>query len=184
MALIQCPECGVEVSDKAPVCPRCGYPIAAEAAPPPEEAGGRAGLGASGLQDELRRRAQAQEAAAGEQQARRARTLRLLRFLESRGNPGTINCHDPIHDTKTRWGRTKEAYIQGWVLDSKPWGDSSRARIMTVLMTDGMLRTVNKYEDGFYVVNWQAPIERAALPDDKIADLLMRLGITDIPAGL
>ncbi len=26
--LIKCPECGREVSDKAPVCPNCGYPIA------------------------------------------------------------------------------------------------------------------------------------------------------------
>ncbi len=29
MALIACPECGNEVSDKAPVCLRCGMPIAA-----------------------------------------------------------------------------------------------------------------------------------------------------------
>lgn len=28
MALISCPECGSEVSDKAPACPRCGVPIA------------------------------------------------------------------------------------------------------------------------------------------------------------
>ncbi len=28
MALIQCPECASRVSDMAPVCPRCGYPIA------------------------------------------------------------------------------------------------------------------------------------------------------------
>lgn len=27
MALIQCPECGREVSDKAQSCPQCGYPI-------------------------------------------------------------------------------------------------------------------------------------------------------------
>jgi zinc-ribbon domain len=27
MALIACPECGSEVSDKAPTCPRCGVPI-------------------------------------------------------------------------------------------------------------------------------------------------------------
>lgn len=27
MALIKCPECGKEVSDKADVCPSCGYPI-------------------------------------------------------------------------------------------------------------------------------------------------------------
>jgi hypothetical protein len=29
MALIPCPECRREVSDKAPACPGCGYPIAA-----------------------------------------------------------------------------------------------------------------------------------------------------------
>ena len=28
MALIDCPECGEEVSDKAPTCPYCGNPIA------------------------------------------------------------------------------------------------------------------------------------------------------------
>ena len=27
MALIKCPECGKEVSDKASSCPNCGYPI-------------------------------------------------------------------------------------------------------------------------------------------------------------
>lgn len=27
MALIKCPECGKEVSDKAKTCPNCGYPI-------------------------------------------------------------------------------------------------------------------------------------------------------------
>ena len=31
MALIKCPECGTEVSDKAAACPRCGNPIAAPA---------------------------------------------------------------------------------------------------------------------------------------------------------
>lgn len=28
MALIPCPECGSEVSDRAPTCPKCGVPIA------------------------------------------------------------------------------------------------------------------------------------------------------------
>ena len=27
MALIKCPECGKEISDKATACPNCGYPI-------------------------------------------------------------------------------------------------------------------------------------------------------------
>lgn len=27
MALIKCPECGREISDKASSCPHCGYPI-------------------------------------------------------------------------------------------------------------------------------------------------------------
>lgn len=30
MALIKCPECGKEISDKASACPNCGYPIAIE----------------------------------------------------------------------------------------------------------------------------------------------------------
>lgn len=30
MALIECPECGREVSDKAPTCPGCGAPISAQ----------------------------------------------------------------------------------------------------------------------------------------------------------
>lgn len=28
MSLIKCPDCGKEVSDKAPACPNCGRPIA------------------------------------------------------------------------------------------------------------------------------------------------------------
>jgi hypothetical protein len=35
MALINCPECRREVSDKAPMCPNCGAPIASPAAAPP-----------------------------------------------------------------------------------------------------------------------------------------------------
>ena len=27
MALIKCPECGIDVSDKADKCPKCGYPL-------------------------------------------------------------------------------------------------------------------------------------------------------------
>jgi hypothetical protein len=33
MALIRCPECQREVSDKASACPSCGYPLGAGAAP-------------------------------------------------------------------------------------------------------------------------------------------------------
>ena len=28
MALIKCPECSKEISDKAESCPQCGYPVA------------------------------------------------------------------------------------------------------------------------------------------------------------
>jgi hypothetical protein len=28
MALINCPECGAQISDQAPTCPQCGFPIA------------------------------------------------------------------------------------------------------------------------------------------------------------
>lgn len=28
MPLIRCPDCGTEMSDKAPACPKCGRPIA------------------------------------------------------------------------------------------------------------------------------------------------------------
>jgi hypothetical protein len=39
MPLIECPECGKQVSDKAPSCPNCGVPIAQQApAPPPATA--------------------------------------------------------------------------------------------------------------------------------------------------
>jgi len=30
MALVQCPECGKEVSSEAPTCPACGFPVAAK----------------------------------------------------------------------------------------------------------------------------------------------------------
>jgi hypothetical protein len=36
MALVRCPECGREVSSKAPACPSCGYPLQARGAPPAE----------------------------------------------------------------------------------------------------------------------------------------------------
>ena len=29
MALIECPECGQSVSDRAVACPNCGYPVSA-----------------------------------------------------------------------------------------------------------------------------------------------------------
>ena len=27
MALMQCPECGKEISDQVPACPHCGFPV-------------------------------------------------------------------------------------------------------------------------------------------------------------
>lgn len=38
MALVQCFECGVEVSDRAPACPRCGHPQQSARTPPVEAA--------------------------------------------------------------------------------------------------------------------------------------------------
>ena len=35
MALIECSECGNVVSERAPICPGCGNPIAASASTPP-----------------------------------------------------------------------------------------------------------------------------------------------------
>lgn len=34
MALIDCPECGRQVSDRAPACPACGYPRQGQAKAP------------------------------------------------------------------------------------------------------------------------------------------------------
>lgn len=42
MALMKCPECTREISDKAPACPHCGYPIAAAAQGGPAIHGGNA----------------------------------------------------------------------------------------------------------------------------------------------
>lgn len=41
MALINCPECGCEVSDQATACPSCGYPVASGAVPRPQAPGPR-----------------------------------------------------------------------------------------------------------------------------------------------
>lgn len=38
MALINCPECGKEISDKAASCPHCGYPLPSKDASQLEEA--------------------------------------------------------------------------------------------------------------------------------------------------
>lgn len=38
MALINCPECGKEISNKAAFCPHCGYPLLSEDASRLEEA--------------------------------------------------------------------------------------------------------------------------------------------------
>lgn len=37
MALISCPECGKQVSDRADSCPNCGYPISKLKTGGPEE---------------------------------------------------------------------------------------------------------------------------------------------------
>ena len=34
MSLIQCPECSHDVSDQAPTCPSCGYPLKKQASEP------------------------------------------------------------------------------------------------------------------------------------------------------
>jgi len=36
MALINCPDCGKEVSDQAPTCPNCGHPLKELNQPSPE----------------------------------------------------------------------------------------------------------------------------------------------------
>ena len=41
MALIDCPECRAEISDKAPQCPRCGVPIAGSQATTIQQTGKR-----------------------------------------------------------------------------------------------------------------------------------------------
>lgn len=41
MALIKCPDCGREVSSRAPVCPQCGGPIAAGSVVDPKTVHGR-----------------------------------------------------------------------------------------------------------------------------------------------
>jgi hypothetical protein len=38
MALINCPECGRQVSTEAPACPACGFPVAARSSPKPAPA--------------------------------------------------------------------------------------------------------------------------------------------------
>jgi hypothetical protein len=51
MALISCPDCGSEVSDRAPSCPKCGRPISTATVKvvtdsgPSAEAGGAYGAG-------------------------------------------------------------------------------------------------------------------------------------------
>ncbi len=44
MALIDCPECGQKVSDRAPTCPHCGIPLAASTVPPQPSPESGAGL--------------------------------------------------------------------------------------------------------------------------------------------
>ncbi len=65
MALIKCPECGKEVSDKAAVCIHCGYPLQEAAAAAP--AAGQAAEAASAGQAA---EAAAKPAPAGEERLR------------------------------------------------------------------------------------------------------------------
>ncbi len=37
MALIKCPECGKEISDQAPACIHCGYPLNQQQQTPPTD---------------------------------------------------------------------------------------------------------------------------------------------------
>lgn len=37
MALIHCPECRTEMSDRAAACPKCGHPIGSASLPPEEK---------------------------------------------------------------------------------------------------------------------------------------------------
>lgn len=40
MAIIRCPECGREISDKAAACPSCGAPVSSGKVTPARNAGG------------------------------------------------------------------------------------------------------------------------------------------------
>ncbi|GHE68087.1 hypothetical protein GCM10019059_29940 [Camelimonas fluminis] len=44
MSLISCPECGRQISDRAPACPGCGYPVADDSAARPDRVVGVAGV--------------------------------------------------------------------------------------------------------------------------------------------
>ncbi len=62
MALIDCPECGSQVSDRAPTCPHCGVPIAL-AANAPNATAAAAAPRADAAEQEDANSARAQEAA-------------------------------------------------------------------------------------------------------------------------
>ena len=52
MALMNCPECKIEVSDKAASCPKCGCPIANPLSLPPSAGKGKSEVKArSGVMD-------------------------------------------------------------------------------------------------------------------------------------
>jgi hypothetical protein len=110
----------------------------------------------------------------------------LLRFLSDRGNPGGIRCAKLGTISKKPKHQSEADYFLGWVLEAKPWGNSDTAQVMLMLADDGMLRTVGKSENGHigespFIEDEPRP---AALPDTVIADLLLRLGIRDIPPDL
>lgn len=53
MVLIDCPECGREVSDRAPACPRCAAPIAGSVPDPPDRRSGVAAVAGDGGREEV-----------------------------------------------------------------------------------------------------------------------------------
>lgn len=57
MALVQCPECGREISDRAPSCPHCGVPLSEAAARQDAPNNEASGASAGNEEQEARRRA-------------------------------------------------------------------------------------------------------------------------------
>ena len=85
MALINCPECGRQVSEIAPTCPGCGYPVAEKLQIEKEEKQEEAERKRVALEKYLR----AEEATRKAEEAERNRNLELMRqgkdFRDSKG---------------------------------------------------------------------------------------------------